>query len=91
MHLPEVNLTAHSVVLSHGFQTHSKDLIAACYKCIKFELSSLLVSFTSTLQSKWSVQANIHTHMHNAVTLVRGSLRLIPMSAAAVNTSIKTL
>ena len=32
-------------------------------------------------------QANIHTHVHNADTLVRGSLKLAPMSAAAVNTS----
>ena len=27
-----------------------------------------------------SKQANIHTHMHNAVTLVWGSLRLAPIS-----------
>ena len=29
---------------------------------------------------KWSVQANIHTHARNKVTLVWGSLRLVPIS-----------
>ena len=32
---------------------------------------------------KWSVQANIHTHVRNEVTLVWGSLRLAPINMAA--------
>ena len=31
------------------------------------------------IYGKWSVQANMHTHVCNEVTLVRGSLRLAPI------------
>ena len=42
------------------------------------------------IYGKWSVQAskqaNIHTHVCNAVTLVWGSLRLAPITYCGCNT-----
>ena len=55
---------------SHGWSIHRK-----IFKCAHFKI-----------YSKWSVQTkSIHTHVHNAVTLVWGSLRLTPITGKRVN------
>ena len=70
---PSLNLL---VALNHDLVSSPTECMSSIFVILKFKRAHLKFM----VWRKQAFKKNIHTHVHNAVTLVWGSLRLTPIS-----------